>query len=424
MNADLSPAFNEIQVFNRDGERVDSGNARLTDSRTVEVALDPLDAGTYTVAWQTTSAADAHRSTGTFRFTVSGGGRIFLGSGAAYPDAGDQTGPTVANTLARWGELLGLALVGGGLLSLAVVWMPALARSEDGDLLHRRTGLRLLVPIGLAMATTAIAWDLFLQASSIADLNGEARFDALYDVLARSPTGLRFVIRIALLAGVAAFWYRWDRTARGDRRILLCVSLCLAGLAILGRSFGSHAATADGNLLAFSIAFDYVHLVAASVWIGGLVGVLASVGLLRELSRDALSEIVSRFSNVAIVSVALIAVTGLYNAWLEVGTLGALFSTSYGKLIVLKTVLLAPLLALGALNLIGVRPRLRNGHTEERRTRRMFGAVVRWRWHWESRCCWWPRCWETCRSGATLRLGPHWPLRRLWPCRCRFRHPV
>ena len=64
---------------------------------------------------------------------------------------------------------------------------------------------------------------------------------------------------------------------------------------------------------------------------------------------------ISRFSNLAILCVGLIGITGLYNAWLEVGSFQAFSGTSYGQVLLVKSAILVPLLGLAAINLAGIR---------------------------------------------------------------------
>jgi copper transport protein len=67
---------------------------------------------------------------------------------------------------------------------------------------------------------------------------------------------------------------------------------------------------------------------------------------------------IPRFSTLAIASVLVLALTGFYASWLEIGNLTALTETSYGRTLLVKLGLLVPLLLLGAVNLRIIGPRL------------------------------------------------------------------
>ena len=64
---------------------------------------------------------------------------------------------------------------------------------------------------------------------------------------------------------------------------------------------------------------------------------IAGIHILRRTNPEVIGRVVARFSNLAIVSVLAISVTGVYNVWLEVGSLRALTETSYGKVLIVKT---------------------------------------------------------------------------------------
>ena len=94
-----------------------------------------------------------------------------------------------------------------------------------------------------------------------------------------------------------------------------------------------------------------------------------------------MTEVAARFSAVATVAVGLIVVTGVYSAWLQVVEPERLWSTEYGVLLlVAKLVLVAPLLALGGVNLGWTRPRLAEagatGSRAQRALRSLVGAEI------------------------------------------------
>jgi hypothetical protein len=106
-----------------------------------------------------------------------------------------------------------------------------------------------------------------------------------------------------------------------------------------------------------AIAADALHLLAATVWGGGLL-LLGAVLLpaLRPLAaeqrRAALRTAIPRFSLIGVAAWALLLLSGLYAAWLQVGTLAALRETPYGQSLLLKGALLLPVLALAAFHFL------------------------------------------------------------------------
>ncbi len=79
-----------------------------------------------------------------------------------------------------------------------------------------------------------------------------------------------------------------------------------------------------------ALPFGMLHLIAMALWLGGLATLL--VGLRHGLGLDA----VDRFSKVAFGSVAVLAVTGVYQAWRGLGSWSALVDTEYGRLLLIK----------------------------------------------------------------------------------------
>jgi len=131
---------------------------------------------------------------------------------------------------------------------------------------------------------------------------------------------------------------------------------------LLIHALGSHgAAAADAPALA--VAFDLVHLVAVAAWVGGLGHLLIALWALvrgSEASEGArvAARLVPRFSTIAIISVAALVLTGVYQSWLHVGSVAALLTTEYGRALLAKLVLVAPLVGFGAINLLVLRRRL------------------------------------------------------------------
>ncbi len=138
-------------------------------------------------------------------------------------------------------------------------------------------------------------------------------------------------------------------------------------------AFTGHAA-GEQQLRFVALAADTLHVWAASGWIGGLALVLYLEWRWRLEKSGAqeslLPSLVPAFSPVAMACVATLAVTGSYTAWLHVDSFAALVSTTYGRTLSVKLLLVAGVLALGALNFRVLTPRLgeQSGNDAMRRT--------------------------------------------------------
>ena len=107
------------------------------------------------------------------------------------------------------------------------------------------------------------------------------------------------------------------------------------------------------------MALDWVHLMAGSVWLGGLVGLLVLWWSLPVARRVAgLMVCVPRFSNTAFVSVLALIGSGVGASIIHLPTFSSLWQTSYGQALLVKIGLLCAALLFAAVNLLRTKPRL------------------------------------------------------------------
>ena len=111
------------------------------------------------------------------------------------------------------------------------------------------------------------------------------------------------------------------------------------------------------------VAADVIHLLAASVWVGGLISFVLGVWSLRKIDpvlRTRLTaQLIPRFSALALMSVATLVLTGVYSAVLRIGTIDALVITLYGQALIVKLLIALSMIGLGAINLLIITPRLK-----------------------------------------------------------------
>ena len=193
---------------------MDSGDTRSVEKTRLEVDLKPLDAGTHTVLWRVTSVSDSHQSSGSFRFTVSGGGRLSLGTAGGATQALIDTRPTPANTSIRWGELVGLALIAGSIGSLIIVWhplIPTVSNEARSSIWHR---LRLLTFLGLVVVLITLIADLLSRASG--GVSEDLGLAQLYDTSYRTASsGLCFYLASSYSYPLGYCGYGLSASTRG-----------------------------------------------------------------------------------------------------------------------------------------------------------------------------------------------------------------
>jgi cytochrome c oxidase assembly factor CtaG/putative copper export protein len=255
---------------------------------------------------------------------VAGGGAP-QPSPAGLPDAGPLTGWALpASRLVA--DLAGITTL--GLLLAAAVLLPSPVEQ-----------LRWVPYRGVQLAVRAAGvWFLAVAVEilfTISDILGTPVQQALDPVVIRSfvldiPQGRALAIQalmVVLLAGVA----RSVLTTRGAS-----VASVLALLTLTPPLLTGHSAAAGSHELA--VASLLVHVLAASLWVGGLAGLVwAAVG------GDGLRHAVPRFSTLALWCFVTVAVSGVVNAGVRLGSFGPLVTSSYGVLVLAKTAALVVL---------------------------------------------------------------------------------
>ncbi|GGJ82948.1 transport integral membrane protein [Streptomyces camponoticapitis] len=349
-----------IRVLDPTSKRVDVAKMRdLSEGGTVRYAVDlktGLPDGTYTVAWQAVSA-DSHPVSGAFTFSVGAPSKTT----ATVPD--QEAGGGVVGLLydtVRYISYAGfVALVGGAAFVLACWQRGASVRP-----------LQRLVVGGWVTLTAATLVLLLLRTPYTGSGKLGDAFDlgGLTDVL-DTKTGAALVSRLLLLGAAALFiavlFGAYAKrvteaeagteagTESGDAagtgadagkaKADLTFGLGLGGTVVAAGIAGTwalseHAST--GIQTGLAMPLDVLHLLAVATWLGGLVSLLIALYRTPDIERAA----VQRFSRIAFGSVVVLAVTGLYQAWRQVGSWSALTDTSYGKLLLVKVALIAVLL--------------------------------------------------------------------------------
>ncbi|MEU8710994.1 copper resistance protein CopC [Streptomyces sp. NPDC048663] len=289
-----------------------------------------LGTGTFTVAWRVVSA-DSHPVSGALTFSVGEPSATT----AAVP-AGPVENPATGSLydIGRYVAYLAVALLLGGTAFLA------LCRPPDPAPLRG--------PIRTAWWTLlAATLFLFLLRSPYEEgTSPAAAFDL--SALGRTATGrpgLVLLARVALLAVTAGLYAvlvrrRADRLRPSSRPFLVTTGVLAVALALTWAT-AEHASA--GIQVPLAITSSVLHLLAMSLWLGGLTALLT---VLRRTDAGSLpAAVVTRFSRVAFASVTVLVVTGVYQSWRGLGSWQALTGTTYGRLLLLKIAAVILLLA-------------------------------------------------------------------------------
>jgi copper transport protein len=393
--------FVQLQVEDAAGGNAAQGEPFHPQGRDelVAVRLRPDLAGTYVASYRVISE-DGHPVEKSTEFTVrpptaaGEGDQEATPSGAAGPGMPpseehlDSVGPVTDTAFAAVRGLgyLAIALAVGGAVFLAVVWLPALARHAGGGADWREASetfvglVRRIVLGAVALGLVATALAIILEAATAAGVSFWRALDSevlepVADTRVVEAWTVRFVIWLVL--GVLLLSALGARRAPVLRRAALGAEgaavaplsrtqavLLVAALVALALTAPMAGHTGDHAPEALLVCSDTAHVLCMSVWLGGLVLLLVAVpaatrALALSERTPLLASVVGRFSRMALIAVALLALTGVVQSLSLVASFGALVDTAYGRLVLAKIALLILLIALGAYNQRRSLPRLR-----------------------------------------------------------------
>ena len=312
------------------------------EGRTVVAGVRPLKLGAYTVRWRAISA-DSHVVSGVWTFGV----RV---PAPAVANAYGASGPTTTEHLVRWVWFLGLALTIGA-LGLRVICLRGLAVPRA---LERRivvaAGLGAVISLHAGIAAFSLRAEDALQLPFGNFLYGDL------SPMAATRFGQAFVVMTLGFALVLALLYlAWLL----DRTDLLLPAFVLSLLFAGGLSWSGHDALDPGSSWKTAIA-DWVHIGAASVWIGGL-GTM--VGLVWYGAPQLRRQAFLNFSRMATVLIALVLAAGTYLSIVRLPHLHDLWTENYGRVLLIKIGLVCFALLWGAFHHFVVAPALERADT-------------------------------------------------------------
>ncbi|GAA2315174.1 copper resistance protein CopC [Streptomyces kunmingensis] len=329
-----------VRVLDPAGKRVDNGKVGHPGGTTYTVGLHAgLPDGTFTVAYQVVSA-DSHPVSGAFTFSVGAPSKttaVLTDQNAGGGLVGGLYG------IARYVSYAGFTLLVGGAAFVLGCWPRGAAIKP----------VQRVVVGGWTALTTATLALLLMRGS----YTGSGKLGDLFDMtllgqVLQTKTGAALTSRLLLLAAAALFiavlfGAYVKRTEDGDEKEVKDLTFGLAiGGAVVAAGLGATWAMAEhastGIQAGIAMPVDVLHLLAVAAWLGGLTTLL--VALYRAPSIE--GSAVRRFSRVAFCSVVVLAATGLYQSWRQVGSWSALTGTRYGQLLLLKVGLIAVLLGI------------------------------------------------------------------------------
>jgi putative copper export protein len=338
----------------------DTGNAKVLSTRGTQIAGGPLSpnadgslslalptvpAGVYLVSWT------AGPSSGAFAFDID--------PTDASPAAVVQPKPKTTlspwrDNFVEWVPLVAIMIFTGALALRFLVVAPAARRLEDVAVAARvDTRLVRLAAIAIVIFVPTTLGDLAYS-------DGSFDFGSIWPSLGADGDGHLIGARLALTIIAAALVIPIALLRRRPPVAAMAIAL-VCGLGELAARELPGTKPADLPRGIFNTVLYVAHLFGAAVWIGGLVGLggIAIGGAVAKDARRAFWPIaIRRFSAVALTAVGVLTLSGLWLYWVHVGGVDQLFTTLYGRTLLVKLIVFAGLVLIGASNQFWLMPKI------------------------------------------------------------------
>jgi copper transport protein len=347
--------FSRIRLAGASGDVVLGKIAADTGNGIHARVAEPMADGAYKVVWQTASA-DGHPISGEFSFSVGAPGV----AGAMQPEASapspasDPRPPSTGSRFVRLLEFAGLLFVLGVIVFVHGVLPPLAARGvQTADASQQARGLG---AVAAAIYLVAAVIRLVRQSGAVG-AEGQAFTTALVDIITGSAWGHGWLIGAggAILV-IAGFGLRMRRLSAGSPTALT------GALAMtLSPALSGHAAAATWFIA--SVSADALHVAAIGAWLGALavvvlVGIPAMARVQDGNADAAVSALVNSFHPIALLAAPLAVFAGVCSSALRLGSFGALTSSRYGEVLIVKLIGVALVAGVGLWNSMRARRRL------------------------------------------------------------------
>jgi len=327
----IDPSFGSFSLVNETGEVLIQFTPQLKDDdHHVFITFEsPLSDGVHRIAWEIMSAVDGHITSGVVPFSV---GEVTAAVEIHTPD-GVAESPSIFRVIARWLSYLSMLVLVGSLFFTLLISKRA---SEESAEISRWTKL---IWISIGIFFVAEASDILMQAQAIGVGFLQLLLDSQWGMARLGK--LLFVGSISLLT----FLPPHDKTR-------LWGSRAAGVLMILVHANASHNAGMIGTQ---GFLLDALHLMAAALWLGGLVQlalIYRVVPAEKKLSENirTTAETISRFSQMALVSVGLLIASGLLTVTSHIPSWAALTGSLYGQALLGKIGLLVVVVGIAIAN--------------------------------------------------------------------------
>jgi putative copper export protein/mono/diheme cytochrome c family protein len=258
-----------------------------------------------------------------------------------------MSGMEIILPVVRGTHVASLASLFGSLVFLALVAAPAMGVAT-GDALYLWRRLLKLARLSAALALiSGVVW-LLMEASVIAGANSATMaLHALPVVALRTQFGQWLLLRLALILVTLVL-------LRSRETHVVTATIVAAGVVAVQPMLG-HAGAVGGSVGATLIVSEVIHLLAAGAWLGGLLPLFITIGI---VPHDTAAAACRNFTPVGLSAVLLLGGTAVVQVAEFMGGLAGLFGTGYGQIALVKLALFIVLLTLAAVNRFALTDRL------------------------------------------------------------------
>lgn len=369
-------AFSSLRLTTVSGTQIQlSGFMIAPNDKLTVVAMinSPLSAGAYTVHWQM-AGSDGHVTRGQFEFVVAAG--TVAAEVASTSHDNPVTMPPGENGFGaaswpyaaiRWLQFIALLLIIGAVAFRQLVLRFMLNEQSSVGGAMRDSDRLPMIPAAAKSAAQIALWGVLLltltellrlYAQSYSLHGPTAVFDMALvgPMLSQTVWGHGWTLE---LIGLVLAFFGVRRAKRHEQWGILTVAAILLAFT---PAFSGHASSTP-SFAALAVFADGLHVLGAGGWLGSLLmvivaGIPAAMRLGGEESGPAVADLVNAFSPTALVSAGLVGTTGVIAAWLHVGSVPALWQTTYGQTLLVKLAVLSVVAATGMYNWLRVKPTL------------------------------------------------------------------
>ncbi|RFB78225.1 copper homeostasis membrane protein CopD [Methylovirgula sp. 4M-Z18] len=227
---------------------------------------------------------------------------------------------------------------------------------------------RIVQGAALLAIASGCAW-LTFSVADVGDTLGDPSLWRTY--LLETSFGHAWLVRLALYPALLIVLVFQPRQYR------FVVAAALGGALLVSQALLGHAAAASGGLAFVAILSYAVHVLAAGLWLGGLLPLLLVLRAPTDgLSAEQHVPVLQRFSRAGYFAVVAIALSAAVNVWLHVGDWQNLRGNAYGWLLLDKLILFAVLIVLASLNRFALLPRLMAHGSDTAQVTRLLASNV------------------------------------------------